>query len=458
MTTSNHYNVKNDILYQNFIFSKPNLSDASIKRYYDILNKFCRGVNNTLTNIVNECKEQQDKIIERTINRSTNDNEEIVEKIITKYDVNDPNSKLKKYLEDYIDYCKTQGNKNITINHNLDIIKSFLLHYNLELPRMQRLPDDSSKWYLLSKEDLNYIVSDSSLVHSSLITFLISTGMRIHDATSLTIGDFMEATKDYHNSVDVDDFIDNAPEDMMGYWQFNPHKTKRFNHIECQTFNSPESSNLILQNLRKIKTEYIPYAKKKYGVELTMSKNDALFGSQKANFKGPIPPKAIGNRFWLKNKKLREWRIGKIDMAIKKGELSVEDRDNEISKIPKFHAHACRKYFETMISRNCGDLRICTVLEGHVSPVATDSSYIKKDFDEIKEAYMAALDDLTLEKTETKVYTSEVRREMESKIESLERENESLKQKNESAVNALWKELDDMKARQNAWEEIKRGE
>ena len=83
-----------------------------------------------------------------------------------------------------------------------------------------------------------------------------------------------------------------------------------------------------------------------------------------------------------KNKKLHEWRVNKIQKAIEEGKISKEDFEKEVDKIPKFHAHACRKYFETMISRNCGDIRICTLMEGHASPVKTDPHYIKKEFDD----------------------------------------------------------------------------
>ena len=64
---------------------------------------------------------------------------------------------------------------------------------------------------------------------------------------------------------------------------------------------------------------------------------------------------------------------------------------------------------------------------------------------------MEAIPDLSLEHTEVKVYTSDVRREMESKIRDLEKENEELKQKNEEDVKELWDEINDMKSRHEAW-------
>ena len=69
----------------------------------------------------------------------------------------------------------------------------------------------------------------------------------------------------------------------------------------------------------------------------------------------------------------------------------------------------------------------------------TDSSYIKINVSEVKEAYMAAIPDLSLDNTETKVYTSEIRREMEAKIKELESKN----QKMESELS----EIDNMKER-----------
>ena len=68
-------------------------------------------------------------------------------------------------------------------------------------------------------------------------------------------------------------------------------------------------------------------------------------------------------------------------------------------------------------------------MEGHVSPVSTDSSYIKQDIENVRETYMSAIDDFSLEKTDVKVYTSEVRKQMEDRINNLEVENQKLKSK-----------------------------
>ena len=450
------YQVETDILYTNFIQSKK-LRNATIIQYKATLKKFCKATQNTLAEIIENCKNQQDKITETTTSQKTDqEGNIIIEKTINSFDINNPNSYINIYLNTHINYCKTKGNKNVTINHDLIYITTFLKYYGIKIPDIEKFKDDTTKWNLLTKEDFKYIMSDSTLTHQSLIKLLESSGMRLSDALRLTWADIMEGSKQYHNCVDLYDFAENAPTDMIISFDFSPTKTERF-EVPCITFCDYETTRLLIQNLRKIIHEYIPRINKEKGLDLKLSKNDAVFGSQKAYFKKPPSSKSISDLFWRKNKKLREHHINLINEKIKKGELAEDDFDSEVTKIPKFHAHGCRKYFISTISKNCGDLRLCALMEGHTTPLATDSAYVKHDIVDVKEAYLVAIPDLSLENTETKTYTSEIRREMESKITALERENEELKMKNDNAVSALWEELNNMKARQEAWETFKKG-
>ena len=110
-----------------------------------------------------------------------------------------------------------------------------------------------------------------------------------------------------------------------------------------------------------------------------------------------------------------------------------------------------RKYFISRINKNVGNLRLCTLMEGHKSPVYTDASYVKYDISDVKEAYMAAIPDLSLENVETKVYTSDVRREMENKIQELEHEV----QMKDDKVELLFKEFAELK-KNITWEDVKK--
>lgn len=448
--------IEKDIFYINFINNKE-ISEATKTQYKSTLKKFCKSTNTTLEEIINNCKNQQNQVTEKvTSNKIDQQGNTIIEKSIINFDVNNPNSYIQLYLNAHINYCKNKGNKNNTINHDLIYITTFLKHYNIKIPKLPKFIDDSSEWTLLTKADLKFIMKDSTLTHEGLISLLKSTGMRLSDALNQTWGDFMGGTKEYHNCIDLYDFAENAPQNMICTFEFQPQKTERF-EVPCITFCDPETSNLLLQILRKLIHETIPKINRKKGLNLRLSKNDCLFGSQKANFKEPPSTKSISDLFWRKNKKLKEHHINLIDERISKGELSIEDREKEISKIPKFHAHACRKFFSSMIARNCGNLRICAILEGHTTPLRTDSSYVKIDIEEIKEAYMVAIPDLSLENIETKTYTSEIRHEMENKIAELEAKNKQLESE-VSEISSIWEVLNDVKERQDVWEQLKKGE
>ena len=417
-----NYTLTDDLLYKNFIKSKPRISEATKKAYYYVFTKFCNANNNTLQGIIETCKEQQNRVIEKIISHGTDEEgNQIIEKRITKFDVNKPDVYINICLDNFINYCRNKGNRNISINSNLEVIGILMKFYDIEMPEINKLPDDSVPWNPLTKEDIKFIMADSTLTHETLIGTLKSSGIRLRDAVDMTINDFMKGTKEYHDYVNVEEFIDNAPQDMICTLKFLPNKTKRFN-LECITFIDPETCNKILQNLRRIKNEYLPKVNKQYDLNLKLSKDDALFGNQRHYFKGHNTQHNISDLFNKKNKKLREHRISLIEQQIKEGLLSEEDYEEELAKIPKFHAHGLRKFFISTIAKNCGNLRICAILEGHTPPIKTDQSYVDIDVQEIKEAYMVAIPDLSLENTEVKVYTSEIRREMEQKISSLEEE------------------------------------
>ena len=131
-----------------------------------------------------------------------------------------------------------------------------------------------------------------------------------------------------------------------------------------------------------------------------------------------------------------------------------------MEKIPKFHAHGLRKFFISTIAKNCGNLRICAIMEGHTPPIKTDSSYVDIDVQEIKEAYMAAIPDLSLENVDVKLYTSDVRRETEAKIHSLEntvKEKEAEVQIMKDRMDTIEKKISEMDSRNNILNKISEG-
>lgn len=53
-------------------------------------------------------------------------------------------------------------------------------------------------------------------------------------------------------------------------------------------------------------------------------------------------------------------------------------------------------------------------MEGHASPVKTDPHYIKKEFEEVQEIYLQAIEDLTIENIDSKLLSNKKISELES--------------------------------------------
>ena len=427
--------IENNDYYRTYI-ANPERNEDTAKRYKRILKKLCKATGCTIDEIITTCIDEQ--TIVTTIPLEPDKNGHSRHKEI-KFNINNKDASINKYFKQYEEYCRKRNNKEITIQGETDSLRAFLSEFGVILPKRKKYEDDSSNWYLPTKEDFNFISQDLSLVHAALLNFLTSTGMRIQDACSLTIGDFMSSTSEYHDFVDVEDFIDHADEDMIGTWVFEPHKTIR-HKTKCITFNSAYSSNLILQHLRHVKNEYLPYKNNKNKRENKKLKNNKkstnikinkkypLFGSRRHEFKEPIPPKAVGGEWGRKSKKFQRWKIKQIEQKIKDGELSHDDYEDELAKIPKFHPHICRKFFSTIVSNNCGDIRVCALLEGHSDGLPNDKYYIKKTVKDIRDIYIKNIhDELSLNHVETKIISDKETERLNAEMESLRNENKDLK-------------------------------
>lgn len=437
------YDIKDDYYFERY-FEEKDLSEDTEKTYEKDLIKFCKSVNKELKDIINECKEQQSIETEEILSSTNDDGTQVIQKRIIKFDADSSESLVMQHFKQFERYCKLKGNKNSTINSCLDTINSVLSYFKVELPNFSRLKDDAKDWELLSKEDFKFVLADSSLMHKSLTLFMLSTGFRISDCLNLTIGEYMEATSDYHDFIEVDDFIDNAPDDMMGFWDFEPQKTIK-DHTRCKTFNSPESNKFILQNLRRLKNEYMPKKSKKIKKELKLTKSDALFGSKRSCYKKSPTVQSISTMFGRKNKELYAWHINKIHQNIKEGKISDEDYEKCVELIPKFHAHACRKYFCSIIQRHTSNERRYRLMEGHAPKNKLDKSYIEISKNEIVETYKEAVGDLSVyyvNENEIEELREQFNEELNKQDEKHQEEMDSLKRYYEDKISSLSDEVE----------------
>lgn len=347
-----------DKTFQKYV-KKKNISEKTLKSYVFSLMQFCNANEKSLNEMVNEVLDEQLPYIDK-------------DGRIHEY--NPEYSKIDTYLYNTLTYLKNKGNSNQSIHAHLLRIRTVLSELNVKLPKMMELENDTKEWFVLSKEDIKYVLSISPLHHQALITFLAHTGIRIGDVRNITISDFMKATYNYHECNEIDEFLSKAPMDMLGYWQFKPQKTRKHD-IECKVYNTAESSNLILKSLYR-RQESIRKINEKNNTNFKLEKNDYLFSSRNKNFKGQINDNTITTLFVRRNQELMKYKKRLLMQELDDGRISKETYNSKLKELPVFHAHGLRKFFITTLARKRVDLRASAYLEGHAPFMQQDKSYV----------------------------------------------------------------------------------
>lgn len=384
---------------------KKNITQRTLDTYIYSLQQFCNANGKDLDNMVQEVLEEQYPYIDE-------------QGRIHEY--NPEYSKIDTYLNNTVNYLNEKGNSNNSIHAHLVRVRAVLAALNIKLPKQIELEKDTKEWYSLTKEDIQYVNSISPLHHQAIITFMAHTGIRTGDVINqFTIETFMKATYNYHKCDEVDDFLEKAPLDMVGYWEFIPQKTKK-HKVECKVYNTAESSNLILKSLHRRK-EILESENKK------LEKSDALFTSRNQNFKAKMSEKTLTVLFYRRNQELRKHRLRLLKQDLDNGVISEETYHQKVEQIPVFHAHALRKFFITTLSRKRVDLRASALLEGH-SPIMQDKSYVDNDkLDELLwEEYQRVIPALSFLKSEEDYEMSKTNKELTLENAHLRNENKKL--------------------------------
>ena len=404
---------------------KKNITQKTLGNYVFSLLQFCKANNKPLDSMVKEMLEEQLPYI---------DEQGRIHEYNPEYGLID------NYLNNTITYLQTKGNSNHSVHSHMMGIRAVLTSLGVKLPAKVELERNPKEWYVLSKEDIRYVLSISPLHHQALICFLAHTGVRIGDARNYTIEDFMKATYKYHECTEIDQFLEKAPENMMGYWQFKPQKTIKHD-IECKVYNTEESSNLILKSLLRRKSS-IETLNKKKGTDLKLEKNDYLFSSRNKNFKGQLNDNTITTLFVRRNKDLRKYNERLLYQEYNEGKISKETLEQKLSEIPVFHAHGLRKFFITTLAKKRVDLRASAYLEGHTPFMQHDRSYVDSDNleDLIFEEYCRVIPALSFLKDEEDFELGQRNHDLQIENTQLKQENQQLFNENKNIREDLKKE------------------
>lgn len=348
---------KPDLLFNEFCTDR-NLSETSITHYKWALNKYSVFNDKNLTELIKEADKEEEKGI-RPKNRQI----------------------VKRLINFRSDLIKNDASPN-TIQTYFTKVKTFYKHFGIEIPYIPpaKMPTGRHERYsdIPTIDDISKVIeSTSNLKHKAIILFMSSSGTARNETTSLTVQDFIYATKDYHNSTSIMDVLDEleGQKDVIPIFEIIRAKTNYLYYTCC----SPEATIAIVK-----------FLKSRPKIEI----DDKLFDIDKAGLK------AVFNRLNDSN------GFGKI-----------------APRVNFFHSHALRKFHATTIE----DVDLANALQGRKSNPIKES-YFKNNPKRLRERYTPYLNKLMINRVETFSIESE---EYQKVIKQLEDNKEESKAKDE---------------------------
>ena len=334
------------------------------RRYKYAVQKYCKFNNKTLHELLQEAEQEEEKGI-RWKHR-----------------------KLKKRLLNYRQWLVEKYAKN-TINSNFIPILVIYEFYEIELhklPKISNIKKTPPITYkdLPDKEVIRTALDIASPLMKAVILFTVSSGTARAETLSLTIGDYMKATQEYHQTTNITEMIDtlNKIEDVIPTFNILRQKTNKYYTTYC----SPEAVTAINHYL--------------------LSRVD------------PLTPDS------------QLFRIGETTFIIKFEELNDELGLGFVGNYRRLRSHMLRKYHATTLYNDGMALDKINDLQGKTKN-KTDSVYFMTNPEDLKLEYIEHLPALSMGKDVEKVTIkspefTRLEAELKDKTDEVESVNERL--------------------------------
>ena len=163
----------------------------------------------------------------------------------------------RKIKQRFINFQKellNKGYNKTTVKLYINRVKSIYHYFDIEIPNIPPIKTINTSTYedLLTRDEFITILTNANSTMRAIITFGVSTGLRISDIANLTVNDFLEATKDYSEYKTGDSLYNHlikleSEPIIVPTWKITSIKTK----VKHTTFNSDESSRYIIQYLKE---------------------------------------------------------------------------------------------------------------------------------------------------------------------------------------------------------------
>lgn len=347
------------------IFTKErNLSSSTIRSYQQILNEYSKFSKKELNKLIDEADREEDEKIRL---------------------------KRRKIKERLLNYRQQMIDKNLsanTIKLRMSRVKTFYRHFEIELPYLP--PIQLKKNHHERYEDIptithikEFIESTKNKKHKALVLFICSSGTALNETINITIQDFIEGTKEYHdNNEDIDEILYQLEKqnDIVPLIKMIRLKTDHAYYTCC----SPEAVKAIINYLK---------------FEDNLTRERKLFNYSRGGFL------SIFNRF---NESMGWGKVGSQGF---------------------FHSHGLRKFHATSIE----DVGLANTLQGRKADPITEA-YFKKNPKRIKQNYIKHLHKLTINKTEIFTIESKEYKNIKKELEKSKNQVNNTEQKNQELL------------------------
>lgn len=267
------------------------------------------------------------------------------------------NRKLKQRLINYRNYLYEKYVKS-TAELKFALVKTFYKHYEIEI---HDLPSVNKKNIKLSEPLKFKDLPDKELIKKALkianplmraiILFMSSSGCARAETLSLTIQDYLDATREYHNTNDIQKAVKVMHDkDIVPTFYLKRIKTNKYYYTFCSPEANQEIINYLLlrEDLDNSKLDELP-----------------LFKCNVAYF---------------------ERHFAKINNTLDLGKIGAHN---------KFKSHILRKFHATNLYNDKMSLEEIDALQGRGKDL-THSSYFTEDPTKLREKYIEHLECLTI--------------------------------------------------------------
>lgn len=219
-------------MYSNKLFKKfsieRNIKDSTVKGYVSSLERYEKFHNSTIDELINEAILEEEK------------------------DIPLKNRKIRSRLIEYRLDLINNDFSSTTIRTYFSKIITFYKHFNIEIPQLPEVKYEKNYQInyldLPSKHDIEQVLHIVDISFKALILFMSSSGTAKAETLSLTVKDFIDATKEYHSNASLEKVLYELSlhDDIVPTFYIRRQKTDKYYYTFC----SPEASMSIVDYLR----------------------------------------------------------------------------------------------------------------------------------------------------------------------------------------------------------------